>query len=378
MRVKLWIISLVICPLVSFSCRLDGQGIERVEEIPSAQLDTIALYINDFPEHTQLSLALINDSVTTFLGFLKSDGKWSIIDNRDSVFEVGSITKVFTSTLLSSMVKRGKVNLDHPISPVLPFRARHLDKEGVVVTFLHLANHTSGLPRVPRNLMFKRGSNLNNPYRDFDPDMLSNFFENQAELSTIPGTSYLYSNLGAGVLGYLLELKSGRSYEDLLQEYVFTSYRMTSSTTQRKNIESRLVAGRDSEGMIVPNWDFDVFSGAGAVLSSSADLASFVNANFTDDPVLALQRERTFSTGTGSGIALGWHLVERDSGTLWHWHNGGTGGYRSQLVMDVENRKAVVMLSNVSAGNPYSGNIDQLGFKLQETLMLYDTLEEQN
>jgi CubicO group peptidase (beta-lactamase class C family) len=149
---------------------------------------------------------------------------------------------------------------------------------------------------------------------------------------------------------------------------------MSSSTTIRSNISSRLVQGRDRKGNMVPNWDFQVFAGAGAVLSNTADLVSFIRANFSDNPDLAFQREQTFSTGKGTGIALGWHILEPETGLVWHWHNGGTGGYRSQLVMDAQSRKAVVILSNVSASNPSAGNIDQLGFMLQETLGWYDDL----
>ena len=365
-------ISLLFCLLIFSAAGLQGQGIRKAEDIPAAQLDTIALYISDFPDNTQLSIALVNDSASSFLGFLKEEGRWQIVDNRDSVFEIGSITKVFTSTLLSSMVGDGRVDLNEPVSGAMPFGAGHLAKEGVEVTYLHLANHTSGLPRIPLNLLFKQGSRRLNPYRDYDVSMLRDFFEGQAELTAVPVTRYLYSNLGAALLGYLLELKAGRPYEQLLQELVFTKYGMSSSTTLRSNISSRLVRGRDRNGDVVPNWDFKVFAGAGAVLSNTADLVSFVMANFIDDPDLAFQRKMTFSTGKGSGMALGWHILEPETGMVWHWHNGGTGGYRSQLVMDMQNRKAVIILSNVSASNPNAGNIDQLGFMLQETLEWYD------
>lgn len=370
------ILSVFVSILVQLPAMVHGQeGISRKQDIPGAQLDTIALYIHDFPVNTQLSIAMINDSTASFLGFVKSADGWSVLDNRDSVFEIGSITKVFTSALLAGMVDEGLVSLDDPISGMLPFETTHLEKEGRPITLKTLANHTSGLPRLPLNLMLSGKHDPGNPYKNYGYAQLLEFFKNQAELQSVPGITYHYSNLGAAVLGYLLELKSGKPYEDLLLENICSSYGMYSTTTQRNNIASRLVRGRDKDGKVVSNWDFLVFKGAGAILSSTKDLSLFVKANFQEDKVLALQRAQTFSTGISSGIALGWHILERDSGETWHWHNGATGGYRSQMVMDVENRNAVIILSNVSGSNPNSNNIDQLGFLLLETLQLYDTLK---
>ena len=370
------IIFIFFCLLIQFSGQLKGQEvISRKQDIPGAQLDTIALYIQDFPVNTQLSIALINDSTTSFLGFAKFPDGWSVLDNRDSVFEIGSITKVFTSALLAGMVDEGLLSLDDPISGMLPFKAGHVEKEGVPITLKTLANHTSGLPRIPFNLTPLVRENPENPYKDYDHALLREFFENMSELPYVPGSTYQYSNLGAGLLGYLLELRSGKSYEDLLQERIFTVYRMKSSTTRRRNIASRLVKGRNSQGEIVPNWDMNALKSAGAILSSAHDLSLFVKANFQENRVLSLQRKQTLSTGKRSGIALAWQILERDSGETWHWHNGATGGYRSQMVMDVENRKAVIILSNVSGSNRDSNNIDQLGFLLQETLELYETVK---
>lgn len=369
---------LVFVPLfISVGCQqgLHGQQvIPRREEIPGLQLDAIAAHIDGLPDNTQLSIALINDSIATFLGFLRAGGEWQVTENRDSVFEIGSITKVFTSTLLAALASEGRIDLDEEISAMLPYRAVNLEKDGVPITLKTLANHTSGLPRLPANLMPLISQDPDNPYSASDNRTLQGFFDNHAALSQVPGSRYEYSNLGAAVLGYLMELRTGRSYEDLLQELVFSRYGMTSSTTRRGNIASRLVKGRGLHGEVVRNWDMGAFQGAGAILSTTRDISCFVMANFSEDSVLAIQREKTFRTGKNSGIALGWHFIEQD-GDTWYWHNGATGGYRSQLVMDTGNRKAVAILSNVSGNNPMAGQIDQLGFNLQETMLLYDNTD---
>ena len=354
---------------------LSQEGINRKQDIPNAQLDSIAAYIEAFPDNTQLSVALVNDSATSFLGFAKTDGEWSFADNRDSVFEIGSITNIFTSTLLSVKIKEELVSLDDPVSGILHYKSKLLKKEGGVITLKTLANHTSGLPRIPSNLMPLVRKNPENPYREYNASMLREFFENEEELISVPGSTYLYSNLGMGVLGYVLEIKTGKSYENLILEEIFSRYKMTSSTTQRENISSKLVSGCNSRGEIASTWDFDILKGAGAILSSTNDLCKFINAIFSDSSALKFQLEETFKINDHSGVALGWNILRRSQGQTLYWHNGATGGYRSQLVLDVENQNAVIILSNVSGSNPFSNNIDHLGFSLQETLQLYNELK---
>ena len=370
------VILILFCILIQIPVQLSCQEhILRKTDIPLAQIDTIASYIEAFPDHTQLSIALMNDSITSFLGFLRSDGEWRVVENRDSVYEIGSITKVFTSTLLVILADKGIVSLDDPMTGILPFKVKQAELGGMEITLRTLANHTSGLPHLPSNLLPLFRKYPDNPYRDYDHVMLREYLENQVELQSVPGYRYQYSNLGVGILGYLLELRSNKSYEDLLLENIFSKYQMTSSTTLRRNISSRLVRGLGRQGEIVPNWDINALKGAEAILSTTNDLSRFAKANFGDDPILAFQREKTFSTAEHSAMALGWHILNTQEGEAWHWHNGGTGGYRSQLVMDVRHRKAVVILSNVSGFNPDSNQIDLLGFALLKTLLLYDILE---
>lgn len=144
----------LVCILLYIPMLLSSQDvIRRKTDIPGAQLDTIAAYIETFPDHTQLSLALINDSVTSFLGFLKGDTEWKVVENRDSVFEIGSISKVFTSTLLVQMADLGLVDLDDPIAGITPYKMNRSGLEGKEITLKTLSNHTSGLPNLPGNLM---------------------------------------------------------------------------------------------------------------------------------------------------------------------------------------------------------------------------------
>lgn len=180
---------------------------------------------------------------------------------------------------------------------------------------------------------------------------------------------YNYSNLGAGLLGYVLSKIEGSSYHDLLRERIFSKYGMGSSTIDRKEIENNLVKGRDGDGKEVRNWDFDALAGAGAIFSSAEDLSKFARAQFNEkNNELALTHQSTFTIGDNREIGLSWHITKRESGNKWLWHNGGTGGYRSCMAVDTEHNNAVVVLSNVSAFNQDSNKIDELCWQLMNTL----------
>ena len=296
------------------------------------------------------------------------DNILKVEDNQNAVFEIGSITKVFTSTLLAEDILEGNVTLDESIQDILSYSLKQSELNGSPITYLTLANHTSGLPRLPDNMNEEIQKNPGNPYVDYNDTKLQFYLENQMKLVSIPGENYAYSNLGMGLLCYLMELKSGLNYEDLLQEKIFTVYEMTSSTTDRSKIQNKLVPGLDDKGEVTLNWDLNALKGAGAILSSTTDLSKFALANLESNPVFDLQKEITFTVNADMDLALGWHVLNSSSGSTYYWHNGGTGGYRSSLTIDHDSKIAVVILSNVSAFNSKSENIDQLGFDLIKTL----------
>ena len=144
---------------------------------------------------------------------------------------------------------------------------------------------------------------------------------------------------------------------------------MTNSYTSSQNLDKRLIEGLDENGEVVSNWDYDVLFGGGGILSSAEDLVKFVNAQFNPkNKELSLTRKPTFDINEGMKIGLGWHILKTENGFNWVWHNGGTGGYSSSMVLDTENKNCVIILSNVSAFNPKMENIDKLCFELMKNI----------
>jgi serine-type D-Ala-D-Ala carboxypeptidase/endopeptidase len=266
----------------------------------------------------------------------------------NTIFEIGSETKVFTSLLLADMVQRGEVALSDPVAKYLPPGTRVPERNGRSITLVDLATHTSGLPRLPSNMSPKDSAN---PYADYSVEQLYQFLASY-QLTRDIGSEYEYSNLGGGLLGHVLALRAGTSYEELVESRICTPLRMNSTrVTLTPEMKARLAAGHDESLKTVENWDLPTLAGAGALRSTANDMLTFVAANlgYTKSPLApamaAMLKVRRPAGQSGLEIALGWH-VYTTGGKEIIWHNGGTGGYRSFMGFDPKSGVGVVLLSN--------------------------------
>ena len=336
------------------------EGTDFTEE----QLEIIYDHTKSFPDKTQLSFAVIKNGTSVFLGIERQNDRIVLTQNQDKIYEIGSITKVFTSTLLADLVINDVVRLDETIDASLP---AHIELNSTI-NFQQLANHTSGLTRLPSNLDLSK-IDLQDPYKLYDETKLLAYLEGFLKLENEPGKAYSYSNLGAGLLGYLIASKHQKTFEVALQDIIFSKYGMTASTALKAKVKGTLVQGLGASGEEVSNWDFNSLAGAGAIYSNIQDLAKFALAQFdSENDVLALTRKETFKINKQMGIGLGWHLITTRSGNELIWHNGGTGGYSSSMALDIEQQNGVIILSNVSALSSKNPKIDALCFSLMASL----------
>ena len=268
----------------------------------------------------------------------------------DTVFEIGSATKVFTSLLLADAVARGELALADPASKFLPAGAKMPERAGKQITLVDLATHTSGLPRLPSNLSPK---DARNPYADYTPDQLYAFLSSY-QLTRDVGARYEYSNLGAGLLGHLLARRAGVPYEALLNDRIAGPLGMTNTVIAiPDSMRQRVAPGHDATRARVSQWDIPTLAGAGAVRSTANDLLRFLAANLGHaasplspamESMLAVRRP---TDNPSLQIALGWHVLRSPGGKEIAWHNGGTGGYRSFMAINRAERTGVVVLSNM-------------------------------
>ncbi|TDQ29701.1 serine hydrolase domain-containing protein [Tenacibaculum caenipelagi] len=317
-----------------------------------------------FPNESEFSIAIIEKGKTKFVGLKRVNDTIIQVENSKKVFEIGSISKVFTATLLTNFVQENRLELTADVQKYLGFNIRTDQK----ITFKELVNHTSGLPRLPSNLNLLV-VDKKNPYKNYDLEKLKQYLTQEVKLKQKPGAKYGYSNLGAGLLGFILEEVSKSNYETLVQEKIFSKYKMTSSTTDRKIVKDKLVKGLNKLGKETQNWDMNVLVGAGGILSSVNDLAKFGKAQFKkENKELKLTQQPTFKINENMAIGLGWHIITNRKGEDFIWHNGGTGGYSSSMALDVDGENGVIILSNVSAFHRQKKNIDKLCLGLVKAL----------
>ena len=281
----------------------------------------------------------------------------------NSEFEIGSISKVFTTLVLADMIERGEAQLDDPIGKYLPEGVKAPERNGKAITLRHLATHTSGLPRLPANFAPK---DPNNPYVDYDVTRMLAFLGSYT-LTRDPGERYEYSNYGVGLLGYLLARRAGSDYAALIRTRILQPLEMNDTAVVLNAAQRmRLAQGHDSNGKLVPGWDFDVLAGAGAIRSTANDMLKFLAAQRgkKKSPLQAAmarsQRELQDIGGPERQIGLGWH-INWQFGNRFVWHNGGTGGYSSFAGLTVQG--GVVVLSNQQTG------VDDIGYHLLDERM---------
>lgn len=278
----------------------------------------------------------------------------ALAPTASTLYEIGSITKVFTGTALAAMHLGDGLSLDTPVSALLP--------EGTVVptfgkqpiTLAHLAEQNSGLPRLPDNF-----GNDADPYANYSAQKLYAFL-GRHPLRRAPGAEYEYSNLGVGLLGHALALRAEQSYEGLIQSRILTPLGMSSTHVHTPESERARVAQGygvtlDLLGVRLHSteapWTWDALAGAGALRSTLPDMMRFLRAAMGGDTPLkdafALAQQHRYEYAQNNGVGLNWHLSKDPAtGSTLVWHNGGTGGYHSFL--GVRDGVGVVVLANTS------------------------------
>jgi CubicO group peptidase (beta-lactamase class C family) len=264
----------------------------------------------------------------------------------ETIFEIGSITKVFTALLLADMVEHGEVALDDPVRKYLPNGVTVPSRGRRDITLSDLATHTSGLPRDPTNLDLR---SLDDPYAEYRAADLHAFLAGYS-LQRDPGTQFEYSNVGMGLLGHALATRASLSYEAILTRRVLGPLGMkNTSVVVDEERRSRRATGHSQAVAPVPWWHFDAMAGAGAMNSTAQDMLVFAEAAMGADTPLKAAFARMTSvrrpTGGGTDQVLGWDAF-RYQGNEVLAKSGVTNGFRSRFFVDRTGHRAVIVLIN--------------------------------
>lgn len=268
--------------------------------------------------------------------------------DAETVFEIGSITKVFTALLLMDMAVRGEVALSDPVAKYLPPQGRPQAFDGKPMTLLDLVTYTSGLPRMPTNF---HPRDKDNPYADYTVRQLYAFVHDYTP-RYCPGSHYEYAHLGFGLLGQALSLRAGRGYEELVVSRICDPLGLNDTRiTLTPAMRARLAQGHDASLSPVPNWDIPALAGAGALRSTANDMLRFLDAcqgrrKSSLDPAIARMLDVRRPTGVkNDDAAAGWFVATRHHDEL-AVKAGGTGGYTSYIGYSLRTGIEIVLLSN--------------------------------
>lgn len=316
-----------------------------------------------------------------------------------TLFEIGSITKVFTASLLAVLVAQGRIRLDEPVRDVLP-ELHHFPPE---ITPRRLATHSSGLPRWPEGRAFTLSTLKNpaNPLVAYTTEELFRWLREHAPPPCGEGR-VAYSNLGMGLLGHICARTAGASYEEALGTWIARPLGLEdTSFAVPADKRARLAPPHTWRGERGSSWDLPAFEGAGGLRSTADDMLRFLAANLDPDPSrrpftlcheIQIPQPRLAVPSVISEVAraygmeidprvdvdprfrsgkfrmaLGWVVTIDEDGHDIHWHDGATGGYRAFIGLSKREGVAVAVLAN-RGGTLGDTAVDDIGFGLLRLL----------
>jgi serine-type D-Ala-D-Ala carboxypeptidase/endopeptidase len=345
-------------------------------------------------------IGLIDPNGTQFYGYGKLSNSSNATVNENTIFNIGSITKVFTTILLADMVNKGLINLDDPIEKYLPSHVSVPQFNGHKITVEDLATHTSGLPEFPDNYctsffdLYKSGvqdtvqfrTDLFNCTKEYTFEQLYQALSNYT-LTREPGSKTEYSSFGIDLLGHIMTLKSNMSsFDKLVEHNILNVLGMNDTGFALSDVlKSRLAVGHfNGQELPAMNWSKPI-DPSGALHSTASDMLKFLSANMglikteLDD---AMQESHLIRHDTGYVLpnnlqasdkndnmrvynGLGW-FITTNFGHEVIWHNGATiGGYNAYMAFNPTTERGIVILCSTDTSDI---NITTISFSQNDEL----------
>lgn len=360
MKQKLYIVLriLILVFLTTNSVKVFGQipldSIKSIieKEVSNKRSKSIIVGVVDANGRHIISVGVKND-----VSKEKPDG--------NTIYEIGSIGKLFTALAMAEMNLKKELNYNDPISKFLPKTVKTPVKNGKEISLLHLSTNRSGLPRVQYNLDPK---NLDDPFADYTDAQLYEYISG-FELNRDVNSKWQYSNVGYGLLGHILSLVAKKDYETLIKQKICSPLQMKNTVvTFNSKKYSNYATGHSECGRPVKGWSggTQTLAGAGAFRSTTNDLLNFAAANLgiikTDLlPAMELSHiNQGKKDGNDGFVTMGWTIMSEDNQNIL-WKDGGTFGCRTFIGIDKKNKYGIVILSN--ADNP----VTDIGLHIMDT-----------
>ena len=296
-------------------------------------------------------------------GFADSATKQAF--TAQTVFEIGSITKTFTTNLLFQLQEQGIVNINNSITQYLPAQFS-TDSVLQKITLANIASQTSGLPRLPDNLDKIKEYSMMQPYQFYKREHLFSFLKSIRKNRI---GNYAYSNLGFGMLSTLEEDVTAMSFESLLNSNIFQPLQMDDTYIDSKKNKADSATGY-FYGKPAGYWQFDCLAGAGAIKSTASDILKYLDAhieykNEKFSVVASKITQPVKPISVNMQICYGWHTLENLKHRVF-WHNGGTYGFSTFAAFEPHTKTSVILAANATGDNAV---LDKLAIDLLILLM---------
>lgn len=293
--------------------------------------------------------------------FIKGYG--TVEKEATTVFQIGSVSKLLTASLLQSLCDEGVVSMEATLGELIG-GSMPLSPAAQGVTLRQLVTHTSGFPSIPKSLedkvikMAGEDDPLLDPYSYLGPQSIFEYLAT-TEDKREPGR-FAYSNFGMGLLGHVLEVLTGRDYESLVKEKVLIPLGMNSTAiTLTPEVKAQLAQGHTAKGVPTRVWTFAALAGAGAYSSTAEDMLRFIQCSVEERGPAAQRFQKMRAPQFGGDTGIGWiqpTFLDRFFGNRGVvWHNGMVGGYASYLSIDKETKTGVVILTNQASATEMLG-----------------------
>ena len=314
----------------------------------STQFHTfIEKYFGSFPNNAEIAIGIVDGDSTYKMGYRLENGRVIPVKNESTLFEIGSITKVFTTALLMKEVKRNTIALSDPIQKHLTFKIKQDSYRNQPLTILHLITHTSGLKKNPL-MSYKR-------YGKY----LKSF-----ELTYLPGKNWEYNNLAVGLVGELAAEKNKTSWDVSLKENILKPLSMTSTYTNLSEVpKTNRVQCTDKNGIKGDCffWRTGSFQWPdGGIISNVDDMTKWLKVNLESKN---LSPDLDFIQNAHDPLAdtiiipwfpkykatqgIGWWHYRTDSNKRIICHGGNMPVQTSFIAFDKEKNRGIIVLTNV-------------------------------
>jgi CubicO group peptidase (beta-lactamase class C family) len=314
------------------------------------KIDSLASNYMNNPDNCGLSIAVYSGKQVNYYNYGDIKRGANQLPDKTTIYEIGSVSKTFTGILFAQAITDKKLGMNDPVKKHLGEGYDNLAYKGKDIELVHLVNHSGRVHRIPFNLMAQPNYDPNDPYKNYSKEMVFDYMKKMIP-DTFPGVKNEYSNLGMALLGLIEEKTYGKTFEELITEYICKPAGMTSTKINLNEEEKkRFATGYDIGGKETSHWELGALAGAGGIRSTAEDMMKYTKANLEETiPAFKLSHSTTFNNGRDQ-VGMAWQIVITKKGNELIWHNGRTAGFSSFCGFIKSKDAAVVVLSN--SGNP--------------------------